>query len=111
MFLKNKDMNEEKPFAEVAKEAVGDKEAVIVDVRRDDEWAAGHADRAVHWELAKLEAGQMPDIPKDKKIYTYCAAGKRAGQAADILKANGWTDVHNLGGLPDWKEAGGQVII
>lgn len=99
----------EKSFTEVAKEAVADSEAVIVDVRNDKEWAAGHANRATHWELARLEAGEMPDIPKDKKIYIYCEAGGRSGQAAQILKDNGWADVYNLGGLSDWESAGGQI--
>ena len=101
---------DDKSFSDVAAEAVADTEAIIVDVRRDDEWAAGHADRAVHWELARLEAGELPDIPEDARVYTYCAAGKRAGQAADILRENGWSDVQNMGGYSDWVAAGGETI-
>lgn len=83
--------------------------AVLVDVRRDDEWAAGHAAGAIHFELAKLEAGEMPDIPKDAMVYVYCAAGARAGKATELLLANGWTNVTNIGGLDAWRAAGGSV--
>ncbi|HUO75624.1 MAG TPA: rhodanese-like domain-containing protein [Candidatus Paceibacterota bacterium] len=98
------------PFSEVAKQAVTNPNAVILDVRRDDEWAAGHADRATHWELARLQAGELPDISKDAQVYTYCAAGKRAGEAADILRSHGWTNVQNAGGFSDWVAAGGATV-
>lgn len=100
---------DDKSFADVAAEAVADDNAVIVDVRRDDEWEAGHADRAIHWELARLEDGELPDIEKDANVYTYCAAGGRAGKAAEILRENGWVHVQNAGGLSDWEAAGGEV--
>jgi rhodanese-related sulfurtransferase len=99
----------DQPFSEVAARAVADTGAVILDVRRDDEWAQGHADRAVHWDIAKLQAGELPDIPKDARVYTYCAAGGRAGQAKSILEQNGWTSVVNAGGLKDWQAAGGAI--
>lgn len=83
--------------------------AILVDVRRDDEWTTGHAKGAMHFELAKLEAGDMPDIPKDAMIYVYCAAGARAGKAKDILASNGWTNITNIGGFDDWKNAGGSA--
>ncbi len=89
--------------------AVADKDAVILDVRHDDEWEAGHADRAMHWPVENIVAGQMPDIPKDKRIYTYCKAGARAAKAEELLKAAGWNDVQSIGGLSDWEAAGGAV--
>ena len=101
---------EDKSYADVAAEAVADDDAVIVDVRRDDEWDAGHADRAIHWELSRLESGDLPDIAKDAHVYTYCAAGGRAGKAADILRENGWVNVQNMGGLSDWTAAGGETV-
>ncbi len=81
----------------------------MVDVRRDDEWEAGHAKGAVHFELAKLEASEMPDVPKDATVYVYCAAGGRAQKAKEILEANGWTNVENIGGFADWQAVGGPV--
>jgi len=97
-------------FGAVASQAVGDPEAVILDVRTDAEWAAAHATNAVHWDLARLKAGEMPDIPKGKHLYVHCAAGARAGQAKTILESNGWTSVQNMGGLNDWNKAGGAIV-
>ncbi len=102
----------EPDFTTAAKEAVEKVRGggvTLLDVRRDDEWAAGHAPQAVHWELARLERGELPDVPKDEPVYVYCAAGGRAGKAQEILMANGWTAVTNIGGLKDWQAAGGEV--
>lgn len=83
--------------------------AVLMDVRSEEEWLTGHAKGALHWELARLEAGELPDIPKDGRVYVYCAAGGRAGVAKEILIQNEWNDVVNIGGLEDWENAGGEV--
>lgn len=99
----------EPSYTAVAKEAVGNPAAVLLDVRRDDEWAAGHAKGALHWELSRLEAGELPNVPKQADLYTYCAAGGRAGKAATLLRGMGWLNVQNLGGLKDWQAAGGAV--
>jgi rhodanese-related sulfurtransferase len=100
----------ETDFSEKAAAAVADQDAVILDVRHDDEWAAGHADRAIHWDVEKIATGEMPDIPKDKRVYTYCKAGARAANAAELMKTAGWQDVEALGGLSDWEAAGGATV-
>ncbi|HEY4525492.1 MAG TPA: rhodanese-like domain-containing protein [Candidatus Paceibacterota bacterium] len=89
---------------------VANKEAILLDVRRDEEWQAGHAVGAIHWDLAKLQAGQMPNIPKDADIQTYCRTGNRAGVARNIMLQNGYRKVANLGGLSDWEKMGGKVV-
>ncbi len=83
--------------------------AVVLDVRTDQEWQEGHAAGATHFELARLQAGELPDIPKDQTIYVYCKSGGRAGQAKAILEQNGFTNVVNIGGLTDWEAAGGPL--
>ncbi|HXK36752.1 MAG TPA: rhodanese-like domain-containing protein [Candidatus Paceibacterota bacterium] len=100
-------------FSEVARHARADiagNAAVIVDVRHDDEWAAGHIPGALHWELARMQNGEFPDIPKDRKVYAYCEAGGRSAQAIELMRQNGWTDLINLGGLKDWEGVGGEVV-
>ena len=82
---------------------------VLLDVRTDDEWGVGRAKGAIHFKLSRLEAGELPDLPKDAKICTYCAAGGRAETAKNILTANGFLNVKNFGGLRDWKLAGGEI--
>ena len=44
------------------------KSEVFIDVRTDDEWEAGHVEGALHLELAKIQEGQMPDLPHDTPI-------------------------------------------
>jgi rhodanese-related sulfurtransferase len=95
----------------VCAEDVKDKKAILLDVRTKEEWAAGCAEGATHFELTRLESGETPDIPKDAKICVYCAAGGRAEKAKGILAAKGFTNVQNIGGLRDWKMAGGAVEI
>jgi len=85
-------------------------EAVVLDVRGNAEWNSGHPAPAVQFEYEKLKEGELPDLPKDKKIYTMCNAGGRAGKAKTILEEAGFTNVENGKGLTQWKEAGGEVI-
>lgn len=91
-------------------EDMGEGNGFLLDVRADDEWESGRAEGAIHFELARLEAGELPEIPKDKPICVYCAAGGRAETAKKILISKGFTNVKNIGGLRDWKLAGGNVI-
>ena len=89
--------------------AVGADDAALLDMRTDAEYAELHADGAKHLPLDALQAGKRPDIAKDRPLYVYCATGRRAGIATKILKADGFTNVVNIGGLADWQQAGGDV--
>lgn len=91
-------------------EEVNAGKAYVLDVRRDDEWAEGHAKPAIHLPVEQIQTGALPNIPKDAKIYTHCRAGGRAATAAGILKKAGYKDVTSIGGLADWQQAGGEVV-
>ncbi len=91
-------------------QAVNSGEVALLDVRTNEEWATGYAKGAMHFDLARLQAGELPDIAKDKSIYVYCAAGGRAEKAKVILEKAGYTNVINIGGLGDWQDAGGEVV-
>lgn len=83
--------------------------AVLLDVRRDEEWNAGHSEVAMHFDSDRILAfDQLPEIEKDKTIYVHCLSGGRAGRVKNKLIEKGFTDVHNLGGLSDWQNAGGK---
>jgi rhodanese-related sulfurtransferase len=82
----------------------------LIDVRTKEEWDIGHAPKAIHFDLARLENGEIPDVPKDADICACCATGARSEMAKNILIARGFTKVRNLGGLRDWKIAGGPVV-
>ena len=88
--------------------------AVLVDVREPAEWAAtGVVVGAATLSLSDLR-GQRRDwkpflaTNKDREIILYCRSGKRSGQAAKILAAEGFR-VANAGGLRDWIAAGKRV--
>jgi rhodanese-related sulfurtransferase len=82
------------------KENVQSGKAVIVDVREQNEWDAGHLRGAVLLPQSKLKVeSQLADLlkglPKDKIIYTHCRAGGRALACGQILKKQGY-DVRPL---------------
>lgn len=84
-------------------------QAILIDVRRTEEWVAGHAKQAVHFDSDKIfTLGELPDVANDQKIYLYCRSGGRAGRVKLVMKNFGFTNVHNLGGLSDWYRAGGK---
>lgn len=84
-------------------------QASLIDVRTDAEWNAAHATPAMHFDLARLQAGELPSLSKDAVIYVYCRTGVRAGEAKTILEQNGYTNVTDIGGLSNWQAMGGAV--
>ena len=82
--------------------------AVLVDVREDDEWTAGHAPDAVHVPLGRV--GEAVDRFAGQEVLTVCRSGARSGRAAKTLAAAG-VDVHNVaGGMAAWAAAGLPVV-
>lgn len=77
-------------FADLA-DAREDAGVVVLDVRRDDEWADGRIDGAVHIPLHDLEA-RLDEIP-DGEVWVHCASGYRASIAASLLDRAGPTVV------------------
>jgi phage shock protein E len=81
-------------------------DVMILDVREQDEWDAGHIPGAVF-----MPMGQVPDrlseIPKDKTVIVQCRSGNRSSQVTDFLVQQGFTNVHNMaGGIKAWQSAG-----
>ena len=81
---------------------------VLVDVREDNEWAAGHAAGAVHLGKGIVERDIEAKVPdKDTRLVLYCGGGYRSALAADNLQKMGYTDVISLdGGWKAWQRAG-----
>lgn len=72
---------------------------VLLDVREDDEWDAGHIEGAVHIPRGFLEFKVEEAIPeKSSVIVICCARGGRAALAGQTLKEMGYTDVRYLEG-------------
>ena len=79
--------------------------AVLLDVRTPEEHKNGYLEGAVLLPLAELESKISSTVSgKNTPIYIYCRSGRRSGIAVEKLKAVGYTDLHNLGGLKDARE-------
>lgn len=81
------------------------KGAVIVDVRSKGEYAGGHIKGSINIPLDAL-SGNMKKLNKEKPIITCCASGMRSASAKNILKSNGFKEVHNGGG---WSSLNGKI--
>ncbi|MBW8327863.1 MAG: rhodanese-like domain-containing protein [Thiobacillus sp.] len=82
-------------------------DALILDVREDKEYAAGHIPKARHIPLGQL-AGRMKELDtfKDKPILVTCRSGNRSGHACRMLKKAGFETVYNqAGGIIAWERA------
>ena len=73
-------------FAELA-DALAERNIAVLDVRRNDEWAQGHIDGALHVPLQDLE-DRLHEIPHDE-VWVHCASGYRAAIAASLLDRAG----------------------
>lgn len=81
-------------------------DALVVDVREADEFAAGHIPGAVNMPLSTFQPSRLPDAP-GKKLVLACLGGKRSGLALDKCgAAQAAVDTHLAGGFGAWKSAG-----
>jgi len=90
---------------------VKDGKATLVDVREDNEWAAGHARGAVHMGRGVIERDIESRIPdKNTELILYCGGGFRSALSADNLRKMGYTNVASMaGGWRQWQAEGGDV--
>jgi len=81
---------------------------VLVDVREDREWNAGHAAGAIHLGKGIIERDVEKTVPdKSTRLVLYCGGGFRSALAGDALQKMGYTDVISLdGGWKGWVDAG-----
>lgn len=78
-------------------------DVLLLDVREDDEWQAGHAPQAVHVPLGTLAADQ---IPTTRPVVVVCRSGNRSAQATAALVAAGHEAYNLNGGMRAWAAAG-----
>jgi rhodanese-related sulfurtransferase len=84
-------------------------EAWLLDVREDDEWAAGHVPGATHIPLGELGT-RTGELPQENAIYVICRSGMRSARAAQALTGAGWQAVNVAGGMQDWAAAGRPMV-
>ncbi len=77
----------------------------FIDVRTPEEYAGGHAARAVNIPLDTI-ATSLDRLEKDEPVYLICQTGNRSKTAATILKKAGFNNVFNVaGGTTAWEAA------
>lgn len=87
--------------------------AMVVDVREDSEWIAGHAFGAVHIGRGVIERDIVRAVPdKGAELILYCGGGYRSALATDNLQKMGYSNVWSMaGGWHAWEEAGAPIDI
>ena len=80
-------------------------DATLLDVREDDEWAAGHAPGALHVPLGSL-AERVGEVPRDGELYVVCHSGGRSARATAWLTQQGIEATNVDGGMSAWAAAG-----
>ena len=77
---------------------------IILDVRRPDEFAAGHIPNAINVPNESVGTAEIPELPdKDQLIMVYCRSGRRSKEASEKLVKLGYTNIVEFGGILDWK--------
>ena len=85
-------------------------DAYLLDVREDDEWAAGHIAGATHIPMSGL-LPRVAEVPKDRDVVVVCRVGSRSAQVTAYLRQQGWDNVRNLdGGMIAWVRAGRPIV-
>ncbi|MFF9631908.1 MBL fold metallo-hydrolase [Streptomyces fradiae] len=85
--------------------------AVLLDVREEDEWRAGHAPGAVHLPLSVLLAADgVPEAVRDREAVVVCRSGQRSQKGARALAERGARAVDVEGGMRAWARAGHPVV-
>ena len=82
-------------------------DAVVLDVRSEAEFQAGHVVGAINMPLTQIESS-LPRLQKyrEKPVITICATGQRSGSAVKQLKQAGFADVYSVtGGIGAWEGA------
>lgn len=84
---------------------------VVLDVREDDEWAAGHIDGAVHIPLMELPArlGEFVELEAPQTLVV-CKAGGRSARAVAYLAQQGYDVVNLVDGMIGWERAGRAMV-
>lgn len=83
-----------------------DENAVILDVRTDDEFNDGYIENAIHIDIHKGQGfiDELDKLDKSKNYYVYCRSGARSGKACQIMNEMGFANSYNLlGGILDWE--------
>lgn len=79
--------------------------AALLDVRENNEWAAGRAPHALHIPMDEVGIRQA-EIPRDRQIVVVCRSGGRSSRVVEYLLSQGFDAVNLAGGMQAWHAAG-----
>jgi rhodanese-related sulfurtransferase len=86
-----------------------DEGALLLDVREDHEWQAGHAPQATHLPMSRIGAG-VAQLPADRLIVCVCHVGARSAAVAEALTNAGYSAANLAGGMDAWAAQGLPVV-
>lgn len=103
----NKDVNVAE-FATLVEKGDG----LLLDVRTDQEYAAGHLEGSTQINFNSPDFQQkIKELDPETPVYVYCRSGARSGNAAKMMKQLGFKAVYNLeGGILAWQRSGKTVV-
>ena len=78
--------------------------AILLDVRTEEEYSEKHIDGSTNLPLQKIEMATSIISDKKKPLFVYCRSGVRSAKAVAILKKMGYTNVNDIGGILDYRE-------
>lgn len=81
---------------------------LLVDVREQREWDAGHAPDARLMPMSELQA-RVAELPADSRFLVVCHSGGRSQRVTDFLLREGFDAVNVSGGMMAWAAAGGEI--
>ncbi len=84
-------------------------DAVLLDVREPDEWAAGHVEGATHVPMGEVPI-RVGELPAAAPLYVICRSGKRSGEVVLWLAEQGIDSVNVAGGMQAWAAAGRTMV-
>lgn len=88
------------------KTLLGQPDVLILDVREQDEYDAGHIPGVKLIPSGEV-ANRLAEVPKDKTVIVTCQSGNRSASTTKYLREQGYTNVHNMeGGIIAWQGAG-----
>ncbi|MGI8578787.1 MAG: rhodanese-like domain-containing protein [Nocardioidaceae bacterium] len=98
-------MPDQIPEVEVSSLPTELSDTVVLDVREDDEWRAGHIEGATHLPMGEVTA-RLGELPADKRMLVVCRSGGRSAQVTGFLQTQGKDAVNLAGGMRSWQAAG-----
>jgi phage shock protein E len=87
-------------------------DTIVIDVRTPAEYSEGHLDGAVNIDVQDPNFGTiLSQLPTDGDYVVYCRSGNRSAQAVEIMKAAGFTNVVDAGGVSEASSSTGIKVV